>query len=532
MTISLIGYGALSASATNGATQTYAWPSGYSPVNGDLALLIHGGWMSDPASQAEVDTQLANATPSGYTFYEGFWRDVTTNDNLVIGCSYKVLNGSESAPQVTVPLAWTDGSAPGGVLAGYIIIYRGVHTSNLFYNPDYQEANSAAANTFQISSVTTLINNLMLVEPVIQGDNNTIIAGSMFSWTFRAGGSSYATATGGQVAMAFIDQLVGTAGVVTPGVFNGQAADSWVGILLPLQTAGVPSTPGAPTVTPNAAGGFSVSWSAPANGGAPISQYTVEHSTNNSTWSTATTTSGTSVNVTGYGNNALRYFRIIATNSAGNSSASSSTSGTTWDVPGTPGAPTVTPNAVGGFSVSWSAPSNGGTAITGYTVQVSTDNSSWSTAATPAGTSANVSGYGNNSLRYFRVFATNAAGNGSPSASTSGTTWNVPGNVTTLAAVNSDGGVFGLSWTPPSNGGTAITDYIIEYAVAGSGSWNTVSHAALGAVSSYNVTGLNVSTSYDFRIKATNAVGNSAAYSNTATAAGLAKGVWGLALNT
>jgi len=531
LTISLIGYGPLSANATNGATQTYNWPSGYSPVVGDMVILAHGGWMSDPSTQAEVDAVGAAATPSGYTYYGGYWRDVASNLNLVIFSSFRFITGGESAPQVSVPLGMTDASSPGGVLAGFLIIYRGVHNVNHFWNADYDFANNGAATQFQVGTVDTTINNAMVVEPVISGDDAGLTAGSNYDWTFRALGSSYGTTVGGDVAMGFADQLKSTAGSITPCVWHSPGADSWAGLFLVLEQAVAPSVPGNPTITPNAPGGFNVSWSpSSSDGGAPIT-YRVEHSSDNVNWSTAVTSATSPVNVSGYGNGALRYFRIVATNSAGSSTSSGVASGTTWTTPAQPTAPTVTPNGAGSFQISWSTPSNGGTAITGYTIQVSNDNTNWSTAATSASSPVTVNGYGNNSTRYFRVIATNAVGNSTPGPSTVGTTWNLPGTVSDLSAINNLNGTFNLNWTPPSNGGTAITDYLVEWSLAGVGSWTAWSHTALGAVNTCIVTGLVAANSYDFRIKAINAAGTASTYSNIATVLAVTKGYWGVALN-
>ncbi|MGA1656064.1 MAG: glycine-rich domain-containing protein, partial [Ilumatobacteraceae bacterium] len=84
--------------------------------------------------------------------------------------------------------------------------------------------------------------------------------------------------------------------------------------------------------------------------------------------------------------------------------------------PGTPTSLTVTPSATSGqVSVSWTAPaSNGGSAITDYSVQWSTNNSTWTTDSdTSTGTTATVSGLAACTPYYFRVAASNAIGTGS-----------------------------------------------------------------------------------------------------------------------
>ena len=78
--------------------------------------------------------------------------------------------------------------------------------------------------------------------------------------------------------------------------------------------------------------------------------------------------------------------------------------------------------------LSWSAPSDNGSAITDYIIQYSTDDSNWSTFAdgTSTGTTATVTGLTNGTLYYFQVSAVNANGTGTYSDSVSNTTSTTP----------------------------------------------------------------------------------------------------------
>ena len=93
----------------------------------------------------------------------------------------------------------------------------------------------------------------------------------------------------------------------------------------------------------------------------------------------------------------------------------------------------------------------------------------------------------------------------------------VPGAPTGLGATAADASA-ALSWAAPaSNGGAAITDYMVQYrTTAGPGSWNTFSHSA-NTATSIVVTGLTNATGYDFQVAAVNSVG-AGAYSTTASA--------------
>jgi hypothetical protein len=64
-----------------------------------------------------------------------------------------------------------------------------------------------------------------------------------------------------------------------------------------------------------------------------------------------------------------------------------------------------------------------------------------------------------------------------------------------------------LSWSPPlSNGGVAITDYVIEYQLSSGGVWAVYPDGTSDSTTA-NVTGLANDTAYDFRVYAVNPIG-------------------------
>jgi trimeric autotransporter adhesin len=142
---------------------------------------------------------------------------------------------------------------------------------------------------------------------------------------------------------------------------------------------------------------------------------------------TKTASSSTSpISVTGLTSSTSYTFTVTSTNAFGVSNASSaSNSITTASTPGAPTSVTASDPGTDGYAlVSWTAPaSNGGSAITDYTVQYSSNSgSSWTTFSdgTSASTSATVTGLTLNTAYIFRVAAVNALGTGSysdPSAS-------------------------------------------------------------------------------------------------------------------
>lgn len=90
-----------------------------------------------------------------------------------------------------------------------------------------------------------------------------------------------------------------------------------------------------------------------------------------------------------------------------------------------------------------------------------------------------------------------------------------PGAPTSLGGTAASTSV-ALAWTAPSsNGGAAITDYVVQYKASSSGTWLTYGDGT-STTAAATVTGLTASTSYDFRVAAVNSVGTGS-YSTTYT---------------
>jgi fibronectin type 3 domain-containing protein len=216
--------------------------------------------------------------------------------------------------------------------------------------------------------------------------------------------------------------------VVTAVNAAGQSAAS-----SPVVNATPSTVPGAPT-SPSATAGdesATVSWTDPAsNGGSTITQYDVYDSTSNPPSTSGTpnaTVSGataTSAPVTGLTAGTEYYFVVTAVNANGQSVASSPVVNATAEptVPGSPTSVTLTRSGKN-LTVHWTDPaSNGGSAITGYDVYVSTSNPP-STSGTPSATasgatatSATVKKLSKTDKYYVVVVAVNTNGKSAPSA--------------------------------------------------------------------------------------------------------------------
>ena len=283
------------------------------------------------------------------------------------------------------------------------------------------------------------------------------------------------------------------------------------------------SAPGAPTGLSATASGttaINLSWTAPAStGGSAITGYKIEVSPNGTSgWTDQvadTNSTATTYAHTGLAAGDTRHYRVSAINTNGAGTASNVDSATTGtSVPGAPTGLTATASGATQIDLSWSAPgSTGGSAITGYKIEVSPNGTSgWtdqvantnSTATTYAHT-----GLASGDTRHYRVSAINANGAGTASnvaTATTGTT--VPGAPTGLTTTASGTTQIDLSWTAPaSTGGSAITGYNIEVSPNGISSWTDQVANTNSTATTYAHTGLAAGDTRHYRVSAINTNG-------------------------
>jgi len=119
-----------------------------------------------------------------------------------------------------------------------------------------------------------------------------------------------------------------------------------------------------------------------------------------------------------------------------------------------------------------------------------------------------VTGLTNGTSYTFTVTAFNSFGATQSSSSSSIVPAGVPGTPA-APTVTAGNGQATLSWTAPSNNGSAIVDYIIYYATSLGGTYAEFGDG-VGVSTSTTVGGLTNGTAYFFKIVAQNAIGNSA----------------------
>ncbi len=297
----------------------------------------------------------------------------------------------------------------------------------------------------------------------------------------------------------------------------------------------VPGAPTSPSAIATSATKIDLSWTAPSNnGGYPITGYKIEYKKGTGSYlplvsNTANTT--TSYSHTGLTTGSSYTYKISAISSIGTSTASSEVSATptTTSAPTVPSAPTgltATAASATQINLSWTAPSNGGAAITGYKIEYKAGSGSYSVlVANTASTSTTYShtGLAADTAYTYKISAVNSVGTGTASseASATPTATSQPSTVTapgspSLTATAASATQINLSWTAPSNGGAAITGYKIEVK-KGTGSFETLVANTANTSTVYSHTGLTAGTVYYYKVSAINSVGTGTSGDASAT---------------
>ena len=171
-------------------------------------------------------------------------------------------------------------------------------------------------------------------------------------------------------------------------------------------------------------------------------------------------------------------------------------------VPGAPTGLTATASGTTAINLSWTPPlNNGGSVITGYKIEVSSNGgTSWTDRE--ANTNSTSTTYSHTGLsagttRHYRVSAINSVGTGAASSTDNATTdddaTTVPGAPTSLSATASGSTRIDLDWdAPSSDGGSPITGYRIEVSPNGTSSWTDRVANTGTTTTTYSHTGLSV----------------------------------------
>ena len=281
----------------------------------------------------------------------------------------------------------------------------------------------------------------------------------------------------------------------------------------------VPSAPRSLYVSVNY-NAASLYWSTPStNGGTAITGYVAQYSTDSgATWNRAATVSASirSYAFSGLAGGTSHMFRVTAVNAVGESVGSNV-------VVATPPAPSVAsaPRSISGFLsgntayLSWSTPaSNGGSVVTGYVLESSTDaGATWNTAATTTATyrSATITRLSGGVSYSFRVRAVNAVGSSAASniVTLQPKLVGIPNPPSSVSATVSNTTV-NVSWSRVTSSYATISDYIVEYSVNSSSTW-TVWNDGVGTATTASLTNMTPDVPVSVRIKSVNSYGTSPA---------------------
>ena len=194
--------------------------------------------------------------------------------------------------------------------------------------------------------------------------------------------------------------------------------------------------------------------------------------------------------------------------------------GGTLTVPGAPAVASVSAGNAQATLVITSPASDGGSAITGYTVTSTPSGGVDSNAGTTALTHQ-ITGLTNGVVYSFKVHATNAIGSSAESAASNSVTPALPPasptapGVPLIGTASAGNALATVAFTAPaSDGGSAITGYTVSSVPSGG-----VDSNAGSTLLSHTMTGLSNGIAYTFTVHATNSIGNSieSAASNSVT---------------
>jgi chitodextrinase len=292
-------------------------------------------------------------------------------------------------------------------------------------------------------------------------------------------------------------------------------------ILLP--SCGGTASTGAPPTAPasvaaSAQGSTSVllSWDPSAGATAYLVQRAPDAGGAPGAWGSSTSVAASPHTDTGLAASTTYWYRVAATGSGGDSTFSSPVSATTQPPGGGGGSSPATPTGVAALSLSASAVRVSWDAATGatfYAVQRAPDAAgspgTWGASTDVAASPHTDSGLAASTTYWYRVSASNTAGTSSfstpVSATTQATGVTAPSTPTGVVASPLSSSSIRVSWTASAG----ATSYAVQRAPDASGSpgsWGASTNVTAGP---YTDSGLTASTTYWYRVAASNTAGAS-----------------------
>jgi fibronectin type 3 domain-containing protein len=521
-------------------------------------------------------TSFSDTRLTGSTSYSYRVRASDTLNNL--GPYSSTTTAATAAPTLTAPtgltattaspvqinLSWTASTETGGTISKYLIercsgagcnnfAQVGTSTTTSFNDTalvgstsySYRvRATDAANNLSAYSSTATATTSA----PILTAPSNlsaTAVSTSQINLAWSA-----STETGGTISGYLLERCSGAgcsnfAQIATPTTtsYNDTSLTAFTSYsyrvratdasndLSPYSNTASSTTshnsPSAPTsLTATAAGPVQInlSWTASTEQGGTISQYLIERcqGTGCANFAQVGTSTTTTFNNGGLTASTSYTYRVRASDTLNNLGPYSSTATAATTVPTltAPTGLTATTASPVQINLSWTASTETGGTISKYLVERCTGAgcSNFSQVGTSTTTSFNDTSLLGSTSYTYRVRATDAANNLSPYSATATATTpapilTAPSNLSATAVASSQ---INLTWTASTETGGTISGYLLERC-SGAGCSN-FAQIATPTTTSYNDTGLIPSTSYSYRVRATDALGNLSPYSSTATA--------------
>jgi len=441
---------------------------------------------------------------------------LTWSDNNTDEQGYKVERSTDGVTFTQIGTAWANQTSYGdyAASAGVAYTYR-VRAYNAAGNSAY--SNAAAVTTPAVAAPSYLSATPASSTQINLGwyDYSTNEQG--FKVERSADGVTFT-----QVGTTAANQATFQATGLTPGItysfrvraYNAQGDSAYSNVATAMPRS-APAAPSGLTATPAANDRINLAWTDYA---VNEQGYKVERSADGVTFTQIGTTSAnqTTYTASNLGPGARSYFRVRAYNTEDSAYSNVADATTTSAVPDAPATLTAVASSSSQVNLAWADTSDN---EQGFKVERSSDGVTFTQIGTAY---QNGTSYADGNLTpgatySYRVRAYNAAGD-SPYSSSSGATTlllNAPSN---LSAAVASGTQVNLTWYDYSANETGFkversADGVnfVEVATAPAGPYS------YGYAVTYQVTGLTPGTAYSFRVRGTNAAGNST-YSNVASA--------------
>ena len=266
--------------------------------------------------------------------------------------------------------------------------------------------------------------------------------------------------------------------------------------------------------------GAMIHWEPPKDdGGRPVTEYLVEYrEAVKRNWMSAGRTSDLKMRLSNLIEGQNYYAQVSAINEVGQSEPAEMsqpfTPKSNAQVPGAPSKPDVDDISKSGCKLNWRAPTDdGGSPILSYVIE-KRSGALWVRAAQVPSSNleTTLSDLMDGQQYEFRVAAVNKIGQGPFSEPSDQITakdpYDVPGKVRDLRVGEIGKKKVQLRWkVPASDGGSPITDYLIEHKAKGLVRWTRANVGETVTDTNYTVTGLDEELEYEFQVAAANVVG-------------------------